>query len=62
VAHKAVEELGNLDAELVRFHAELFHRLCKTVRPLYIPASQRPYQLHIVIARNAVRVAGLHHA
>ena len=62
VADKAIEELGDFDAELIRLLAELFHRLCKAVRALYIPASQSSHELHIVIAGNAERLPGLHHA
>jgi hypothetical protein len=32
------------------------------VRALYIFASQRAYKLDVVIARNAERLAGQHHA
>ena len=62
VTDKAIEKLGDFDAELIRLLAELFHRLCKTMRAFHVAASQSSHELHIVITGNAECLAGLHQA
>src|ERR1700759_371048 len=61
VTDKTIEKLGDFDAELIWLLAELFHRLCKTVGALHVPASQSSHELHVVITGNAESLPTLHH-
>ena len=59
--HQRVDELLCLLAEFGWLFLQLFQALVQAVRNLHIPPPQLPHQLHIVIARHAQGVAGLHH-
>ena len=62
VAHQAVEERGDLGGEGCRLRAELGERLRQAVAHPDVAAAQRAQQLGLVVAGNAERGAGRHHA
>src|SRR6266496_5036518 len=64
MAHKIVNEFGDLFAEFLRLAGQLCERLRQPVCDLNVATSQLPHEFHVVIARHTQRRTardGIHH-